>query len=65
MAGRINAEDVATVKERSSIEDIVREHVTCARPGSGPSGPVSLPRREDAELQRPAIAGHLSLLRMR
>ena len=32
MAGRIRAEDIAAVKERSSIEDVVREHVTL-RPG--------------------------------
>ncbi|HET7476711.1 MAG TPA: DNA primase [Dermatophilaceae bacterium] len=37
MAGRIRAEDVAAVKERSSIEDVVREHVTLR-----PSGPGSL-----------------------
>jgi len=35
VAGRINAEDVATVKERSSIEDIVREHVTLRPAGIG------------------------------
>jgi DNA primase (bacterial type) len=35
LAGRINAEDVATVKERSSIEDIVREHVTLRPAGIG------------------------------
>lgn len=35
MAGRINAEDVATVKERTSIEDIVREHVTLRPAGIG------------------------------
>lgn len=34
MAGRIKAEDVVTVKERSSIEDVVREHVTLRRSGS-------------------------------
>ena len=28
MAGRIKADDIAAVKERSSIEDVVREHVT-------------------------------------
>ena len=28
MAGRIKAEDIATVKERTSIEDVVRDHVT-------------------------------------
>ncbi|KGN39027.1 DNA primase [Knoellia subterranea] len=32
MAGRINADDIQTVKERSSIEDVVRDHVTL-RPG--------------------------------
>ncbi|GAA4124461.1 DNA primase [Knoellia locipacati] len=32
MAGRINADDVQSVKERSSIEDVVRDHVTL-RPG--------------------------------
>jgi DNA primase len=35
VAGRINAEDVATVKERSSIEDVVREHVTLRPAGIG------------------------------
>ncbi len=34
MAGLINSEDIATVKERSSLEDIVREHVTLRRSGS-------------------------------
>ncbi len=34
MAGLIRAEDVATVKERSSLEDVVREHVTLRRSGS-------------------------------
>ena len=34
MAGRIRAEDLAAVKERSSLEDIVREHVTLRRSGT-------------------------------
>ena len=39
MAGRIKAEDIATVKERTSIEDVVRDHVTLAvHPGAGPGG---------------------------
>ncbi len=37
MAGRINDDDVVTVKARSSIEDVVREHVTLR-----PAGPGSL-----------------------
>ena len=37
MAGRINPDDIATVKSRSSIEDVVREHVTLR-----PAGPGSL-----------------------
>ncbi|HEY7719734.1 MAG TPA: DNA primase [Pedococcus sp.] len=37
MAGRIKADDIALVKERSSIEDVVREHVTLR-----PAGPGSL-----------------------
>ena len=37
MAGRIKAEDIATVKERTSIEDVVRDHVTLR-----PAGPGSL-----------------------
>jgi len=37
VAGRIRADDVATVKERSAIEDVVREHVTLR-----PAGPGSL-----------------------
>lgn len=35
MAGLIKAEDVAAVKERSSIEDVVREHVTLRAAGPG------------------------------
>ncbi|PRY63741.1 DNA primase [Knoellia remsis] len=35
MAGRINADDIQTVKERSSIEDVVREHVTLRPAGVG------------------------------
>ena len=35
MAGRIKADDVALVKERSSIEDVVREHVTLRSAGPG------------------------------
>lgn len=35
MPGRIKAEDLASVKERSSIEDIVREHVTLRPAGAG------------------------------
>ncbi len=34
MSGRIKADDVTAVKERSSIEDVVREHVTLRRSGS-------------------------------
>jgi DNA primase len=35
VAGLINAEDVTQVKERSSIEDVVREHVTLRAAGPG------------------------------
>ncbi len=35
MAGLIKAEDVALVKERASLEDVVREHVTLRHAGSG------------------------------
>ncbi len=35
MAGRIRAEDVTAVKERSSLEDVVREHVTLRSAGPG------------------------------
>src|SRR6188472_453767 len=34
MAGLINSEDIATVKARSSIEDVVSEHVTLRRSGA-------------------------------
>jgi DNA primase len=34
MAGLINSDDIATVKARSSIEDVVSEHVTLRRSGS-------------------------------
>ena len=35
MAGRIRAEDIAAVKERTSIEDVVRDHVTLRPAGVG------------------------------
>jgi len=35
VAGRIRAEDVTAVKERSSLEDVVREHVTLRSAGPG------------------------------
>ncbi len=35
MPGRIRAEDITTVKERSSIEDVVRDHVTLRPAGVG------------------------------
>ncbi|MGB7449267.1 MAG: DNA primase, partial [Ornithinimicrobium sp.] len=35
MAGLIRTEDVQTVKERASIEDVVREHVTLRPAGTG------------------------------
>ncbi|MGE9807090.1 DNA primase [Janibacter sp. G1551] len=35
MAGRIKAEDIETVKERSSISDVVRDHVTLRPAGPG------------------------------
>ncbi len=35
MAGRIRAEDISAVKERSSIEDAVRDHVTLRPAGVG------------------------------
>ena len=38
MAGRIKAEDITTVKERASIEDVVREHVTLRRAGASLKG---------------------------
>ena len=35
MAGRIRAEDIAAVKERTSIEDVIRDHVTLRPAGVG------------------------------
>ncbi|GAA4403493.1 DNA primase [Fodinibacter luteus] len=35
MAGRIRSEDITTVKERTSIEDVVRDHVTLRPAGVG------------------------------
>ena len=35
MAGLIKAEDIATVKERANIEDVISEHVTLRRAGAG------------------------------
>lgn len=34
MAGRIRAEDILAVKEKTAIEDVVREHVTLQRKGA-------------------------------
>ena len=34
MAGLINSDDITTVKARSSIEDVVSEHVTLRRSGA-------------------------------
>ena len=61
MAGLINSEDIATVKERSSIEDVVRDHVTLRPAGARVAqGPVPLPRREDARPSRirPAVGSY-------
>ncbi len=38
MAGRIVAQDILAVKERASIEDVVRDHVTLRRAGSALKG---------------------------
>ena len=38
MAGKIRAEDILAVKERTSIEEVVREHVTLTRRGSARVG---------------------------
>jgi len=35
VAGRIKAEDITAVKERTSIEDVVRDHVTLRPAGVG------------------------------
>jgi len=35
VAGRIRAEDIAAVKERTSIEDVIRDHVTLRPAGVG------------------------------
>ncbi len=35
VAGRINPEDIATVKERTALDDVVREHVTLRPAGPG------------------------------
>ena len=42
MAGRIREEDVAAVKERAGIEDVVREHVTLRTAGIGALKGLSL-----------------------
>ena len=38
MAGRIMAEDITSIKERASIEDVVREHVTLRMAGASLKG---------------------------
>ena len=66
MAGRIKAEDIATVKERSSIEDVVREHVTLRPAGPGSlKGLCPFHDEKTPSLQHPPDRRRLALLRLR
>jgi len=57
MAGRIRDEDVALVRERARIDDVVREYVTLKT--------VSLPRRAITKFPRNPKSRHVVLLRLR
>ena len=65
MAGRIRAEDVALVKERAAIADVVGEYVTLRRRGQLAQGTMPVPRREDPVVQRQPGDRLLPLLRLR
>ncbi len=66
MAGRIREEDIALVRERTSIADVISEHVTLkSRRRRQPQGPVPVPRREDPVVHRRARPQRLLLPRLR
>ena len=66
MAGRIKADVVAAVKERTSIEDVVREHVTLRSGGIGSlKGLCPFHDEKSPVLPRPPAARRVALLRLR
>ena len=66
LAGRITAEDIATVKERTSIEDVVREHVTLRPAGVGSlKGLCPFHDEKSPSLHRAPDRRRLPLLRLR
>ena len=64
MAGRIHTDDIATVKTRSSLEDVVREHVTLRPAGPGALKGLCPFRREDSVVQHPPGRRGVVLLRL-
>ena len=64
--GRIPDRDIAAIRERVRIEDVVGEYVQLRRAGGGlAEGAVPVPRREVAVVPRPAQPRPLPLLRLR
>ena len=64
MAGRIKDEDVATVRERAHIDDVVREYVTLKGAGGG-SLKGLCPFHDEREFPRHPKSRHVVLLRVR
>ena len=58
MAGRIKAEDLAAVKERTSLEDVVREHVTLRRSGTSLKGLCPFHDEKSPSFNVNPVTGH-------
>ena len=66
MPGRIRDEDIAAVRERVPLEQVVGDHVALRNAGGGRlKGLVPVPRREDAVVHRQPLARLLQVLRLR
>ena len=66
VAGRIREDDIAEVREKARIDEVVSDYVTLKqRRRRLAEGPVPLPRREVAVVQRQPVRGVLPLLRLR
>ncbi len=66
MAGRIRDSDIAEVRDRTRIDEVVGEYVALRRAGAGSlKGLCPFHDEKSPSLQRPALARHLPLLRLR
>jgi hypothetical protein len=65
MAGRIRDEDVALVRDRTSIADVVSEYVTLKPAGGGNVKGSARSTTKDPVVQRGHREGRLLLLRLR